>query len=166
MKGIDAIGRPAASPAARRNRATGGFVLPPETSSLAAAPPADISVPVFATFMEGLLGLQEQAPDAPSVPAVRDREARRHGQAVLSLLAELQLVLVGSGSAPEASPASLALLAGRLSALTDAVPVASDPGLRAIIAAIALRARVELARRLSCADVLGANRQNPSMSAH
>ena len=145
MTTIDGIGLPAVAPAARRNRATGGFVLPSQTRATDAPAMTDTSTPVFAAFMDGLLGLQEQAPDAPSAPAVRDREARRHGQALLSVLAEMQLSLIGSRD----GPGSLALLSERLSGLAEAIPVAADPRLRAIIGAITLRARVELARHNS-----------------
>lgn len=135
---------PAASPAARRNRAAGGFRVPsdPRAADAPDAPtPAD-ATPVFAAFMEGLLGLQEEAAEAPSMAGARDREARRHGQALLSALAEMQLTLVGQGDAP----ATLASLSARLSGLSAAIPLAADPRLRAIVAAIALRARLELAR--------------------
>ena len=68
---------------------------------------------------------------------VSDREARRHGQAVLDALAGLQLAQL-SGD-PHASLAGLAKLAAE-------APAASDPGLQAVLQAIAARAAVELAR--------------------
>ena len=145
MTMIDGIGLPGVALAARRNRPTLGFVLPAQTRAMDAPAMTDTSTPVFAAFMDGLLGLQEQAPDAPSAPAVRDREARRHGQALLSVLAEMQLSLIGSRD----GPGSLTLLSERLSGLAEAIPVAADPRLRAIIGAITLRARVELARHNS-----------------
>ncbi len=143
----------AASAAARRNRAAGGFRVPsdpraagapagPDASPVPDASTPTDSAPVFAAFMEGLLGLQEATAEAPSVAGARDREARRHGQALLSALAEMQLSLVAQGDAP----AALASLSVRMSGLAAAVPLAADPRLRAIVAAIALRARLELAR--------------------
>ena len=140
MTTINGIVWSGTAPSARRIRGAGGFVLAADLPSTADAPgTTQNATPVFAAFMEGLLGLQEQAPNAP---AVRDREARRHGQALLSALAEMQLSLVGS----RGSPASLARVGERLSALADGVPVAADPRLREVVAAITLRARVELAR--------------------
>ncbi len=144
MTTIDGLGSPAAAPPARRARPVAGFALPPEAAAANGAPPpaeAAGSAPVFAAFMEGLLGLQELSADAAAVPALRDREARRRGQALLAALGEMQLMLAGDGP-----PGSLARLCERLAALADAVPGAADPRLGAVLAAIVLRARVELAR--------------------
>ncbi len=152
---IDGIGRaPVASPARRAARGGGGFALPPQAlpagEPQAEAVPAGDSTPVFAAYMAGLLGLQEQGPaDALSAPAARDREARRHGQALLSALAELQLLLTGMGSGPEGSPENVRRLSERLSGLAASIPAAADPGLRGVVAAIGLRARIELTRRLT-----------------
>ncbi len=68
-----------------------------------------------------------------------DREAYRHGSALLAALGRLQRDLLRDG----ADPPSLA----QLSMLVETLPRASDPGLRAAVAAVALRASVELARR-------------------
>ncbi len=80
----------------------------------------------------GLLALQEYAPVAE-----RDARAHKRGAALLRSLSDLQLGLLGGG-------VDLA----RLRALAALVPgdEASDPALAAAIAAIRLRARVELAR--------------------
>lgn len=164
MTGIDAIGRPAAPRLIRRSRATGAFALPPE-SAAEAAMLEDASAPASAASVGALLGLQEQVAGGLQAAAVRDREARRHGQALLSALADLQLILVGSQNVPGMGIATFSRLADRLAALTNAVPVAADPGLGAIVMAIALRARVELARRPPSGKA-PEDRQNPSMSAY
>ena len=80
----------------------------------------------------GLLGIQETAPAAE-----RDARARRRGQALLEELSALQAGLL----AGRADPARLRALA----ALTRG-ETAADPALAAAVAAISLRARVELAR--------------------
>ncbi|MHB1304877.1 MAG: flagellar assembly protein FliX [Acidiphilium sp.] len=78
-----------------------------------------------------LLALQDEAA-APR----RDRAARRGGESVLGALARLQAAMLDDG--------------GDLSGLREAISrmtEPADPALAAIIAAIRLRARVELARR-------------------
>ncbi len=87
-----------------------------------------------AAGLEGLLQLQ-QFEDA----ATRDRQAKRHGQALLQALSELQRLLLGDGPLEDAL--------GRLSALVETCPEASDPALAGLVGGIMLRARVELARR-------------------
>jgi hypothetical protein len=81
-----------------------------------------------------MLSLQELGSET-----VEDREARRHGHDMLAALAELQRALLsnaGNGQVLE-----------RLAELADAVPQATDPRLAAMISAIVLRVRLELARR-------------------
>ena len=70
---------------------------------------------------------------------VADREARRHGQDMLAALAELQRALLGGDDDAAALQ--------RLAELAAAVPRATDPRLAALVSAIVLRVRVELARR-------------------
>ncbi len=82
--------------------------------------------------LPSLLAAQEAAQDAG-----RDREARRHGEAVLAELAALQVGLLRGGDGE---------LAG-LAALVRRGPSASDPALAAIQRAVLVRAAVELARR-------------------
>jgi hypothetical protein len=82
-----------------------------------------------------MLALQEAGAEP-----VRDRAARRHGQAMLQLLAALQRAMLQGVGGDEAELT-------RLASLSAEVPVASDPALRQAVAAIALRASVELARR-------------------
>jgi len=82
----------------------------------------------------GLLTLQEDA--APG--DVRDRAARRRGYDLLAELAALQReLLAGDPGADRLA---------RLAVLAEQVPDATDPRLRDALAAIALRARVEVAR--------------------
>lgn len=70
---------------------------------------------------------------------VEDREARRHAQDMLALLAALQRNLL-SGVDNIAALQQLADLAA-------AAPIAADRRLAATISAILIRVRVELARR-------------------
>ena len=79
-----------------------------------------------------LLALQEAGQDA-----VRDREAREHGESVLHVLAALQRALLGDGD-----PA----LVDRLSALVRRAPLPADPRLAAVQRAVLVRAAVEVAR--------------------
>lgn len=146
MTGIPALSgtAPALAPARVPAQATnGGFALP-----AAAAPrgPGAASALAPAAALAGLLALQEAGPEA-----VRDRAARRHGRAMLAALAGVQLALLagadggdGTGSGGTA-PAAAAL--ERLATLLDGMPPAEDPALAAVLGAVALRCRIELARR-------------------
>ena len=109
--------------------AAGGFAV--------AEPGPGVAGPAATTAtaaLDGLLQLQEF-----DDTATRDRQARRHGHALLQELAELQRSLLGDGP--------LEGVLDRLNSLVETLPLAADPGLAATISAIALRARVELARR-------------------
>ena len=75
--------------------------------------------------------------------AVQDRAARRHGHDVLAELAGLQRDLLSG-------PPSMARLQ-RLSDLADHMPAAADPHLQDIVAAIATRAKIEIARYAAAA---------------
>ena len=86
-----------------------------------------------------MLLLQEVADGPVHDRQARDRRARRHGRALLEGLGELQRALLGDGEDSAALD--------RLAALVEHCPEAADPALRATLAAVALRARVELARR-------------------
>ena len=81
-----------------------------------------------------MLALQEA-----DVESVEDREARRHSHDMLAGLAELQRALLG-GSGDDAA-------LQRLGDLAASVRHATDPRLAAMVSAIVLRVRVELARR-------------------
>jgi Class II flagellar assembly regulator len=131
MTGIEGIGRPAAPRTATRlTTAKRGFFVPPEpagTDQAAAAAP-------LATSPGSMLTLQELGGET-----LADRQARRHGQDMLAALAELQRALLGGGDDTRALE--------RLTDLAAAVPLAADRRLAAMVSAIVVRARVELARR-------------------
>jgi hypothetical protein len=122
------VGRAASPPAARG----GGFNVAAHRAAAAGAPAATAEVSLGA-----MLAIQET-----ESAAVRDRAARRRGQDMLAALAALQRALLVGGSDPGDSEGGL----GRLAALTEQVPEAADPALREAVAAVTLRARVELAR--------------------
>ncbi len=130
MVSVGRVSGPAVpSAGSRRVPASGGFsVAPSETASLAAPAAAAVG------SLDGMLLLQ-QVEDGPT----RDRQARRHGRAMLDGLAALQRALLDG----ELDPAMLE----RLAALAEHCPEASDPALRATLAAVSLRVQVELARR-------------------
>jgi hypothetical protein len=129
MTGIEPIGRPTVSRMTTRTTAKPGFFVPSEpaaTGQAAAAAPAPSLGP--------MLTLQEFHGET-----VQDREARRHGSDMLAELAALQRALLGGDDDPAALE--------RLAQLVAAVPGATDPGLAALVQAIVVRVRVELARR-------------------
>ena len=107
----------------RRRAAASGFTVPAgRIAATAAAAPLD-----------GLLALQECAAEP-----LADREARRGAQALLAELAALQRDLLADAVRGERL--------GRLARLADGIPDAAQPGLREAVAAVVLRARIELAR--------------------
>jgi hypothetical protein len=68
-----------------------------------------------------------------------DRQARRRGGDMLSVLAEVQRAMLGGADTAETMQ--------RLADLAASVPRAADPHLAAMVSAIILRVKVELARR-------------------
>ncbi len=112
-----------------RPRTGSGFAVPTDQPAATRGP-----VSAGAVLHSSMLALQEAETET-----VRDREARRHGQAMLRGLAALQRALLRHGGAPEATLTELA-------ALADAVPEATSPPLAALVRSITLRARIELAR--------------------
>ncbi len=121
-----------ATAGAGRVRGGGGvFSVPGQTGGVAEA---GLSSGLDAIGATGILALQEGAPET-----VGDRPARRRGQEMLDELAILQRDLL-TPAGP--SPGTLRRLAG----LADDLPLATSPGLRDAVAAIRLRAVVELAR--------------------
>lgn len=85
-----------------------------------------------------MLALQELADASGPDPMVRDRQARRHGRAMLDALRDMQLAMLAGDCADAAA---------RLAALAGQGVDAADPALQAILSALAVRAQVELARR-------------------
>ena len=79
--------------------------------------------------------LLQQVEDGPT----RDRQARKHGRAMLEGLSALQHELLDG----DVSPGTLE----RLAALAEHCPEAADPALKDTLASVSLRVRVELARR-------------------
>jgi len=133
MTELGGIGRVApAQPVTRTAQATSGAAFAVAAESDAA--PAVVSALNGPAALAGLLALQE----AEATP-VRDRAARRRGRDILGALTGLQRALLGDEDSAAAT--------GRLSALLAHVPLAEDPQLNGILAAIRLRARIELARR-------------------
>lgn len=110
--------------------AAGGFTVAGEAPGAGRAGGA---APVAPALLDGMLALQEAGSEA-----VRDREARRRGEDLLAELRRLQLALLAAAESPG--------LLRRLADLAAALPEAADPALREAVGAIALRARLELAR--------------------
>jgi len=130
---IDGIGSPALPRTGRRaGTVKGGFFLP--SGEAATAGTAASAAPLRAASLAGMLTLQERTGEP-----VEDRQARRRGQDLLEALSRMQRAMLEDRQDQE----SLQTLAG----LTADLPRATDPGLRRILQAIALRARVELARQ-------------------
>lgn len=133
MTGIEGVGWPVAPRVGSRTTAPGapGFSVPAEAAT-AGQPAAAASV--HGTSIASMLTLQELGGET-----VQDREARRHGHDILSVLAELQRALLAGGNDAAALQ--------RLAELASSVPLATDGRLAALVSAIVVRARVELARR-------------------
>lgn len=133
MNSIDSIGQPQSARIASRPRARDG--APPFMATETEAPEGSAgSASVAPAALASMLTLQELGGETGE-----DRQARRHGHLLLGALGELQRELLGGfgdGSALE-----------RLVALLAAVPRATDRRLGAMVSAIVVRARVELARR-------------------
>jgi hypothetical protein len=87
-----------------------------------------------ATSLGSMLTLQELGGETAA-----DREARRHGRDMLATLTELQRALLGGGDGVVALQ--------HLADLAALVPQATDRRLAAMVSAIIVRVRVELARR-------------------
>lgn len=129
LVGLGGIGRMAAPAGPRApSRNSGGFRLPtaePQGAGEAAA--AGALAPL------GLMALQESG-DA----AARNRRGAARARALLKELAALQAEMLRGGTDPERL--------ARLAELAEGEAPA-DPGLADALAGIALRARIELARR-------------------
>ena len=136
--GIDRIrarGAPtagSAAPALRDDGAFASMLTPAEhvASGAEAAAPANLS---------GVAWLQANVADVFARTA-QDREARRHGRALLKALAGVQRAALGGNG--DQAQAALATLAETVRDEHEA----DDPVLRLILREIAVRAAVELAR--------------------
>ncbi len=124
--------RAAAGPQARaplRAQGAAGFAVPLDGNV-----PAQEAAASSGVGAAGMLSLQEQPQ-----PQAGDRPARRRGQDMLDELAALQRDML---TAQGPTPATLR----RLACLAEDVPVAQTAALAEAVAAIKLRAVVELAR--------------------
>lgn len=137
VSGIDAT----RAPVARRlsGQSARPFTLE-EAPSPESAGAADAVAPgAPASLLGGLLAVQESLSERS-----RDRAASHHGEALLEELARLQVSLL----VPEiGAAASSAAILSRLADLTARIPETNDAALADALAAVALRAQVELARR-------------------
>ena len=125
IQGIYKPPAPALRPV-RSGRAAGGFVVSEQRAQA-----MDEASGAAAVALPSLQGMQE----AESA-ALQDRDARRHGTAVLDELSGLQRALLGAHG-PDL---------GRLAQLAGRPTQAADPGLEGVLRAIRLRAGIELAR--------------------
>lgn len=129
INGVTRAAGPTPRRPAKGSTEAGGFNVPDSQAQA-----TDEAAPMVETSLDGMLALQE----AQST-AVGDREARRQGQDILAELARLQRALLSG----EDDSASLE----RLAALVENAPPAEDPRLQAVLDAVRLRARIEMARR-------------------
>jgi hypothetical protein len=132
MAAIEGIGAPGAARTGVRRpaRAAPGFAVPSDAAASGHAVAEAQPAPPLAS----LLALQEVGGEAPE-----DRQARSQGQQILSELAALQrAMLTGNDEAA---------VLRRLAELAATLPRATDGRLAALVSAIVVRARVELARR-------------------
>jgi len=125
------IGGPA--PLARDGMKTAGGLFSVDDGAAALSRQARLST-VAGIGLESMLALQ-----AVDEAVERDRAARKRGTAMIAALTNLQRAMLA-----EQDP-STALRA--LSELATDGPLADDPGLGAILRAVVLRSRVEIARR-------------------
>jgi hypothetical protein len=135
MAAIEGIGRTTSTRPGHRATGPGeaGFALPPEASA-AGKMASTAAVPVAS--LASMLTLQELGGET-----AEDRDARRRGHDLLALLGGLQRSLLAGSDDEDALT--------RLAELAAAVPLATDRRLAAMISAITVRVRVELARRQS-----------------
>lgn len=121
--------------------ADSAFILPgnslasPSHGLAADAPPVSMA-PVQ---LDGVLGIQGRGAAFSEDGSGGDRPGRRQVLALLAELSALQRILLGGGGADMA--------AHRLNAILEMPPFAVPPGLFSVLAAVRLRAKVELARR-------------------
>ncbi len=128
MTGIEGVGaaRPTVARPAGGARGTAGFVVPDTDARVGWIPASGA--------LDGLLGLQETMGN-PN----RDAPARQQADALLTELAALQRLLLAGGD-PSA-------VLQRLDGMLGAMPTSGSPVLLAVLGAVRMRARIELARR-------------------
>lgn len=131
---IGGVARPGAVRGAPPRRGSGPASFKVPEARAAAAETANAA---SAIAMPPLLAMQE----AESA-ALQDRDARRHGEALMEELTGLQRALLG-GREPDLD---------RLAALAERKVGAADPALAGVMRAIQLRAGIELARSRSAAS--------------
>lgn len=132
MSDIKGIGGPAMRGVPNRttsSRAT-GFAVHADLSNTSHCSQAGETQPAS---LASILMLQELGSETEA-----DRQARRHGHDMLAALSELQRAILGATGGGEALE--------RLGELAASVPLATDRRLAALISAIIVRVRVELAR--------------------
>lgn len=136
VSGIDAT----RAPAARRLSGPNGrpFTLEEAPSPESAGAAEVIIAGAPASLLGGLLAVQESLSEHS-----RDRAAWHHGEALLEELGRLQVSLL----VPEIAAASNTAILSRLAELAARIPETNDAALADALAAVALRAQVELARR-------------------
>ncbi|WP_291295536.1 flagellar assembly protein FliX [Elioraea sp.] len=120
--------RPGRTPGAQ-----GRFRVPTDGSASAASETRESAAADGVSIAASLIALQETIEAGE-----RDREARGRADAMLEQLAALQHAMLGGAI----SPARLASLAS----LSDQPRLAADPHLAELVAAVSLRAKIELAR--------------------
>jgi hypothetical protein len=135
--------RPGAIPAAGRKTVTSDgfsqYLAPPSGSESAESEAADQAAATASLAPTGGLMTYEAALDRVRA----DRQARRHGRAMLQALGALQVSLLAGGDAASQALADLA----------SHIPDADDPVLRLILREIGVRAAVELARHPPPANI-------------
>lgn len=135
---------PSTSQSQRPTRATGGFSLPP--ASGAAAPPSAGAT----SSMSGVAGMSAlMALQGVEDPTERRRRAVRRGNGLLDRLEDLKMALL-SGQDGSVALSRLAQDLREERPETD-----SDPGLKAVLDQIELRAAVEMAKSESSRSRVG-----------
>lgn len=134
MERIDSVAvpiTPAGRVSARHASAGAGlFTLP----ALEPSEPVAVGTLACLSGLDGLLALQEA-----QTQAVSEREARRHGHAMLAALKRLQLALLTRNGVSQDD-------LRRLADLAASPAPGADPALVSLLGAIGLRARIELAK--------------------
>jgi hypothetical protein len=131
---VERVGPGGTPIAPRKGAKAAGFSQLLETPEQGDVAPAGEAAPAEAPVAARVGGLMtyEEARDR----VLADRQARRHGRAMLQALGAMQLSLLAGG---DAAVQALADLAAQ-------VPEADDPVLRLLLQEIGVRAAVELAR--------------------